>query len=167
MQRLRLTSQSEATSRKRNVVNGEKTANGSTKRGGRPLGSINRLSRAQREAYEASGELPLDFLLRVMRTGDIGDGRHRVKQKATPDQRMEAARAAAPYLHPKLHAVHVDGKPTAMPFDLTRLQGIPQDKLVIANEVLAVLFGGQVQGPILNMQQSDITPNLYEQSLGK
>jgi hypothetical protein len=62
-------------------------------------------------AVEASGETPLDFLLRHMRGNPDGSG---------PDltTRLDCAKAAAPYVHAKLAAVdatlqaNVDGSVT-------------------------------------------------------
>jgi hypothetical protein len=50
------------------------------------------------EAAEAGGDMPLDFLLRLMR--DL---------RAPITRRLEAAKAAAPFLHPRLNPV--DPKP--------------------------------------------------------
>jgi hypothetical protein len=61
---------------------------------GRPRGSLNKRTRALIEAAEAGGEMPLDFLLRVMRD-----------PRAPRAKRLEAAKAAAPFCHPKLNAV--------------------------------------------------------------
>jgi hypothetical protein len=61
---------------------------------GRPRGSLNRRTRALIEAAEAGGEMPLDFLLRVMRDPSEPNAK-----------RLEAAKAAAPFCHPKLNAV--------------------------------------------------------------
>jgi hypothetical protein len=46
------------------------------------------------EAAEAGGEMPLDFLLRLMRDPRVPIVR-----------RLEAAKASAPFLHPKLSAI--------------------------------------------------------------
>jgi hypothetical protein len=61
---------------------------------GRPPGSRNKRTRALLEAAEAGGELPLDYMLRVMRDSKVPDPR-----------RDEMAKASAPYLHPKQLAV--------------------------------------------------------------
>jgi hypothetical protein len=66
---------------------------------GRPKGARNRRTRAVLEAAEAGGDMPLDFLLRLMRD-----------PSAPITRRLEAAKAAAPFLHPKLNSV--DPKPT-------------------------------------------------------
>ena len=61
---------------------------------GRPKGSRNKRTRAVLEAAEAGGEMPLDYMLTVMRDPDV-DGK----------PRDAMAIAAAPYLHPKLSSV--------------------------------------------------------------
>jgi hypothetical protein len=55
---------------------------------GRPKGSRNKRTRMQAEAAAAAGQLPLDFLLCLMRD-----------PTAPVDRRLEAARCAAPYCH--------------------------------------------------------------------
>src|SRR5262245_2330349 len=61
---------------------------------GRPRGSLNKRTQTLLEAAEAGGEMPLDFLLRLMRDPHSPMAR-----------RLEAAKAAAPFLHPKLSAI--------------------------------------------------------------
>lgn len=63
---------------------------------GRPKGSPNKATAAKAAAIAASGLTPLDYLLDVMRNG------------IDPVARLDAAKAAAPYVHPKLQPV--DGK---------------------------------------------------------
>jgi Family of unknown function (DUF5681) len=69
---------------------------------GRPRGSLNKRTRTLLEAAKAGGEMPLDFLLRLMRDPQSPIAR-----------RLEAARAAAPFLHPKLCAVEPKPSPAA------------------------------------------------------
>jgi hypothetical protein len=68
------------------------------KTGGRQKGSRNKASAAKVKAVAATGETPLDYMLRVMR--DTG---------AEYDRRDEMAKAAAPYIHPKLATVQLQG----------------------------------------------------------
>jgi hypothetical protein len=58
---------------------------------GRPRGSRNKRTRALIEAAEASGETPLQYMLRVMRD-----------RSADAKRRDAMAMAAAPYLHSRL-----------------------------------------------------------------
>jgi hypothetical protein len=66
---------------------------------GRPKGRINKVSREERAKYAESGELPLDYMMRIMR-----DARY---PKARRDQ---MAMAAAPYFHAKLSSMEIKNK---------------------------------------------------------
>jgi hypothetical protein len=66
---------------------------------GRPRGRINRLSAEAIAEAMATGELPHQFLLRVARGAKIGD------YQPTFAERLDAAKAAAPYYAPKLSAI--------------------------------------------------------------
>lgn len=64
---------------------------------GRPKSAIT--TRARELAADAlNGLTPLDYLLSIMRN-EAGD----------PESRLEAAKAAAPYVHPRLQAVEMSG----------------------------------------------------------
>jgi hypothetical protein len=69
------------------------------KTGGRQKGSRNRATEEARAAAKATGILPLDYMLSVMRDAN-----------ADQKRRDAMATAAAPFLHPKLNSV--DPKPT-------------------------------------------------------
>jgi hypothetical protein len=60
---------------------------------GRPQGAISKSTVAILEAVAAGGEMPLEYMLRVMRDP---------REPAT--RRDEMAEAAAPHLHPKMQA---------------------------------------------------------------
>lgn len=65
---------------------------------GRTKGGWNKVSAAREAAIAASGEVPLDYMLKVMR------------DEAQPTAvRLEMAKAAEPYCHPKLAAVEHTG----------------------------------------------------------
>lgn len=66
---------------------------------GRPKGAVSKLSATAVAHAKATGELPHEFLLRVVRGQCIDD------QYPTLEQRIAAAVAAAPYFAPKLAAV--------------------------------------------------------------
>lgn len=68
------------------------------KTGGRQRGTPNRATAAKAEEVAASGLTPLDYMLTVMRD-----------TKAPADRRDDMAKAAAPYVHPKLAAVEHSG----------------------------------------------------------
>lgn len=66
---------------------------------GRPKGVANKASRETRERAAASGLLPHEFLLSVVRGEAIGG------YVPSFGERLEAAKAAAPFYAPKLSAV--------------------------------------------------------------
>ena len=67
------------------------------KTGGRQMGTPNRKTREMLEAVEQSGATPLEYLLSVMRD-----------QTATKPERLEAAKAAAPYVHARLLSIEAE-----------------------------------------------------------
>lgn len=69
---------------------------------GRPKGGANKLAEEAVERAKEGGELPLDYLLRVMR--DVS---------ADEAKRIDCAKAAAPYLHAKRAPVGSDGEDAA------------------------------------------------------
>jgi hypothetical protein len=64
---------------------------------GRPKGTPNKKTAELRAKVEAEGVTPLDFLLGVMRD-DAED----------MDRRIECAKAAAQYVHPKLSSIEAN-----------------------------------------------------------
>jgi hypothetical protein len=64
------------------------------RRGGRQKGTPNKATAAKVAEVAASGLVPLDFMLRVMRDENEDMGR-----------RLDMAKAAAPYVHAKLASV--------------------------------------------------------------
>ena len=77
-------------------------ANGGARPGaGRKKGGHNKLTEEAVARAKEGGETPLDFLLKVMR--DAGEEMAR---------RVDAAKAAAPYVHAKLQPVDGDGSTT-------------------------------------------------------
>lgn len=84
-------------------------------KGGRPLGSRNKLFIEARRKAESTGELPHEFLLRIAR-GEVITRNviHPVSGKETTiveeydfEARKDAAKAAAPYFAPKISTVEV------------------------------------------------------------
>ena len=90
------------------------------RKAGRPLGSMNKHSTAlMRQAVRNSGLTPLDYLMSVYQD-----------EKQDQKVRIEAAKAACPFVHPRLSAVTVqeqewDGDPNS-----------------ITNEQLAAIIAG-------------------------
>jgi len=66
---------------------------------GRKSGVPNKATAERQKEIAASGETPLDYMLRVMRDPE-----------ADPSRRDDMAKAAAAYVHPKLAAVQHSGK---------------------------------------------------------
>jgi hypothetical protein len=62
---------------------------------------VNKLAKDAQKRAAASGILPLDYLLQVMRDAGVDEAR-----------RIDAAKAAAPYVHAKLQPVDRDGDST-------------------------------------------------------
>ena len=69
------------------------------RRGGRQKGTPNRANTERAAQIAASGLTPVDFLLSVMRD-----------TKAEVATRIDAGKAVAPYVHPKLANIEVSGK---------------------------------------------------------
>lgn len=61
---------------------------------GRKPGAVNKATKAAREMAEATGVMPLQFMLERMRDG-----------QAPIADRMDMAKAAAPYVHAKLSSI--------------------------------------------------------------
>jgi hypothetical protein len=70
---------------------------------GRKVGSLTKRTRDIAEAAAASGETPLDYMLRVMRDPAVDDGR-----------RDEMAKSAASFIHAKLASTHVTADANAL-----------------------------------------------------
>lgn len=66
---------------------------------GRKKGGHNRITEEAIAKAREGGEMPLDYMLKIMR--DEGEESAR---------RLDAAKAAAPYVHPKLTAIQVEGQ---------------------------------------------------------
>ncbi len=87
----------------------------STGRGGRRKGAGRKKGAATKRTQElveratASGVTPLEFMLQVMR-GEPPEGATPSEIIAFVGLRFEAAKAAAPYVHPRLAAVEHTGK---------------------------------------------------------
>lgn len=69
---------------------------------GRPKGSANKMSQRAREEAASAGMLPHEFLAAIARGDDI-DG-----HVPTFEERMDAAKAAAPFYAPKLASTQMN-----------------------------------------------------------
>jgi hypothetical protein len=96
---------------------------GARKGAGRKPGSATKKTREIADAAADEGVTPLEYMLRVMRDeSDHEDPRIQAQREA---MRFEAAKAAAPYIHPRLAAVEHSGKVTirSMAEELAELNG--------------------------------------------
>lgn len=67
---------------------------------GRKAGAPNKATAERQKAVEESGLTPLEYMLAILRDEEM-----------TPESRFEAAKAAAPYVHPKLaNVAHTGGE---------------------------------------------------------
>lgn len=69
------------------------------KTGGRRKGTPNRATAEKVAEIAATGETPLDYMLRIMRD-----------EMQEPSVRLDAAKSAAQYVHPKLAAIAHSGQ---------------------------------------------------------
>ena len=76
---------------------------------GRKKGVPNKRTAALQASVEAAGITPLDYMLGIMRNepSELLDPSDRLKATM---MRFEAAKAAAPYIHPRLAAIEHTGK---------------------------------------------------------
>lgn len=93
---------------------------------GRPKGAVTRRSREVADKAAAVGETPLEYMLQVMRNSGASDAR-----------RDEMAKAAAPYVHPKLASMQHSG-PNGGPIEID-LTGLSDEQLAALEPVLAIL----------------------------
>ncbi len=96
---------------------------GARKGAGRKPGAATTKTREIANAAADDGLTPLEYMLRVMRDdSDHEDPRIQAQREA---MRFEAAKAAAPYIHPRLAAVEHSGKITvrSMAEELAELNG--------------------------------------------
>ena len=75
-------------------------AHGGPRQGaGRKPGASTKLNEQARKQAAEGGLMPLDYMLSILRDEDMA-----------PDARMDAAKAAAPYVHAKLASVEHKGE---------------------------------------------------------
>ena len=91
-----------------NQVNSTNTHGGSRKGAGRPKGALTSRTREIAEKAAGSGITPLEYMLKVLR--DSSDHEDPKVQAQREMLRFEAAKAAAPYIHPRLSSVEVDAE---------------------------------------------------------
>lgn len=99
------------------------------KTGGRKAGIPNKATAAKALAVAASGLTPLDYMLSVMRD-----------ESGAPEIRLEAVRAAAPYVHPRWSAVAHSG-PEGGP-----IEHMIEERQRLAREIFDDVFGREAEG---------------------
>lgn len=70
---------------------------GSRPGAGRKAGSATKRTREIADAALAEGLTPLEYMLKILRD-----------ESQAPDARMDAAKSAAPYIHPRLAAIEAN-----------------------------------------------------------
>lgn len=83
---------------------------GARKGAGRKVGSATTKTRAIADRAASEGVTPLEFMLSVMRKEPSGDIKDERVLQSIREMRFEAAKAAAPYMHPKLSAIEHTGR---------------------------------------------------------
>jgi hypothetical protein len=81
---------------------------------GRKKGSPNKATAAREAEIRATGETPLDYMLRIMRD-----------EAAPVERRDDMAKAVASYVHPKLAAVDVNAQLNGR-LTFTVVSGVPR-----------------------------------------
>jgi hypothetical protein len=84
---------------------------------GRKPNTPNKATQKRQEEVAASGLTPLDYMLSVLRN-DL----------EPPEMRFEAAKAAAPYVHPKLSSIESSGKDGGPIKTVTTIELVAGDK---------------------------------------
>src|ERR1700754_354835 len=94
---------------------------------GRKRGVPNKASQERQKRVAATGITPLDYMLKVMRDS-----------KADAGRRDEMAKAAAPYVHPKLASMQHTGKGGGpiRTLELSRLKGMTAEELEVLERAL-------------------------------
>ncbi|SNT33672.1 hypothetical protein SAMN06265795_12639 [Noviherbaspirillum humi] len=77
---------------------------------GRKVGSANTKTREIADRAASEGLTPLEFMLQVMRNDALPENASPAQQAAQLAMRFEAAKAAAPYIHPRLSSVEANIK---------------------------------------------------------
>lgn len=105
------------------------------KTGGRKKGTPNKATARREKEIAKGGDTPLDYMLKVMRN-----------PKAHPQRRDDMAKAAAPYVHPKLAAVQHSGPHGGpIPVDLTHVSSDDLQRLKTIFGDLASVAGDDAE----------------------
>ncbi len=106
-----------------NNQNNSNGRGGARKGAGRKAGSATKRTREIADKAMEGGITPLEFMLNVMREEPPETEDERLRQTYIA-MRFEAAKAAAPYVHPRLAAVEHTGKDGGA-IEVTRIELVP------------------------------------------
>jgi hypothetical protein len=81
-------------------------------RGGRKKGTPNRKTQRLQELVANGGITPLEYMLNMLRAPEPKNATL-IQRLAWRNQRFEAAKAAAPYIHPRMGSTEIDPNKTA------------------------------------------------------
>jgi hypothetical protein len=79
---------------------------------GRKAGSASTKTRDIADKAASEGITPLEFMLEIMRSDTVPEGAEPAQVIALKAMRFEAAKAAAPYIHPKLSSIEMNANVT-------------------------------------------------------
>lgn len=79
---------------------------------GRKVGAASKKTREIADKAASEGITPLDYMLEILRKEDLGPDADPAQVLAHQAMRFEAAKAAAPYIHPKLSSVEMNANVT-------------------------------------------------------
>jgi hypothetical protein len=79
---------------------------------GRKAGSANTKTREIADKAASEGVTPLEYMLAIMREESLPEDADAAQIIAMKAMRFEAAKAAAPYIHPKLSSVEMNANVT-------------------------------------------------------
>lgn len=99
---------------------------GARKGAGRKPGQATTKTREVADKAAAEGITPLEYMLTVMRS-EPPEGLEGPQLLSAMNLRFEAAKAAAPYIHPKLSAVEHTGKDGGPMETITRIELVDMD----------------------------------------
>lgn len=103
------------------------SSRGGPRRGaGRKKGAATAKTREIADRAASEGLTPLEYMLNVMRN-EPPAGLEPAQQLSATMLRFEAAKAAAPYIHPKLSAVEHTGKDGGPMETITRIELVDMD----------------------------------------
>lgn len=102
-------------------------ARGGNRGAGRKSGTPNKASIERQKKVAATGLTPLDYMLQAMRD-----------PKAEAGRRDDMAKAAAPYVHPKLASMQHTGRNGGpiQTMDVTKLKGMSDQELELLERAL-------------------------------